>query len=297
MTTDATEARYTALLQVCQDPLLILDGERIVDVVPGSAGWLKPEQMKGKVLSDLLAEDLLIQVRSLIERARQESAPVQHEYQLRPEHLPELRALGLHEALWYRGTWVVTAAGEIVWSARDITAQKKLERKLSHQAQRDPLTGAYNRRALVPVLEVSVAQALRYDGASSLLLIDIDGFGNINEQHGWDAGDQVLQHTVSELHRLKRTSDFVARYSDDQLVMVLPETNHEQAMLAGERMRSAVEALEIPYPTGNLSWTVSVGVASALNLEDDAVSVLRRAREHLLIAQHSGANRVEGEAL
>ncbi|MDP1136850.1 hypothetical protein Q6325_29850, partial [Klebsiella pneumoniae] len=79
--------------------------------VPGSAGWLKPEQMKGKVLSDLLAEDLLIQVRSLIERARQESAPVQHEYQLRPEHLPELRALGLHEAIWYRGSWVVTAAG------------------------------------------------------------------------------------------------------------------------------------------------------------------------------------------
>jgi diguanylate cyclase (GGDEF)-like protein len=107
----------------------------------------------------------------------------------------------------------------------------------------------------------------------------------------------VLRQTVSELHRLKRTSDFVARYADDQLVMVLPETNHEQALLAGERMRSAIEALVLPHPQGNLSWTVSVGAASALRLEDDAASLLRRAHEHLLIAQHSGANRVEGEAL
>lgn len=297
MTTDAHEARYTALLQVCQDPLLILDGERIVEAIPGVAGWVQPDQMRGKMLAELFAEDLLAQIRPLIARTLQEHVPVQLEYQLRPEHLPELKAMGLHESLWYRGRWMATEQGEVIWSARDITAQKALERKLSHQAQRDPLTGAYNRRALVPVLEVSVAQALRYDGASSMLLIDIDNFSEINEQHGWDAGDQVLQHTVAELHRLKRTSDFVARYSDDQLVMVLPETNHEQAMLAGERMRSAVEALEIPYPTGNLNWTVSVGVSSALNLEDNAVSVLKRAYEHLLIAQHSGANRVEGEAL
>jgi len=297
MTTDAHEARYTALLQVCQDPLLILDGERIVDAVPGGAGWVQPDQMRGKTLAELFPEDFLLELQALIERACREQRVIQHEYQLRPEHLPHLRALGLHEALWYRGSWMATESGEVIWSGRDITAQKKLERKLSHQAQRDPLTGAYNRRALVPVLEVSVAQALRYDGASSMLLIDIDHFSDINEQHGWDAGDQVLQHTVAELHRLKRTSDFVARYSDDQLVMVLPETNHEQAMLAGERMRSAVEALELPYPTGNLNWTVSVGVSSALNLEDDAVSVLKRAHEHLLIAQHSGANRVEGEAL
>jgi len=297
MTTDATTARYLALLQVCQDPVLVLKGENIVEVVAGDADWMKPEQICGRSLADLLADDLLQQIRPLLARTRESGAPVQLEYQLRPEHLPELRALGLHEPRWYRGYWLTTGSGEVLWYARDITAQKQLERKVLHQAQRDPLTGAYNRRALVPVLEMSVAQALRYDGASSVLLIDIDRFSEINEQQGWDAGDQVLRHTVTELHRLKRTSDFVARYSDDQLIMVLPETNHEQALLAGERMRAAIEALELPYPTGNLRWTVSVGVASVLNPDDDVVSLLRRANEHLLIAQHSGANRVEGEVL
>jgi len=297
MTTDATTARHTALLQICQDPVLVLKGESIVEAVPGDADWIKPEQICGRSLADLLADDLLQQIRPLLARTRESGAPVQLEYQLRPEHLPELRALGLHEPRWYRGHWLATDSGEVLWYARDITAQKQLERKVLHQAQRDPLTGAYNRRALVPVLEMSVAQALRYDGATSVLLIDIDRFSEINEQQGWDAGDQVLRHTVTELHRLKRTSDFVARYSDDQLIMVLPETNHEQALMAGERMRAAIEALELPYPTGDLCWTVSVGVASVLNPDDDVVSLLRRANEHLLIAQRSGANRVEGEVL
>lgn len=299
MTTDAATARYAALLQVCQDPLLILKGETITEAIPGDADWVKPVRICGRSLADLLADDLLQQIRPLLARTRETRAPEQLEYQLRPEHLPGLRALGLHEPRWYRGYWVATgnADDEVLWWARDITAQKQLERKVLSQAQRDPLTGAYNRRALIPVLEMAVAQALRYDGASSVLLIDIDRFSMINEQQGWDAGDQVLRHTVTELHRLKRTADFVARYADDQLVMVLPETNHEQALLAGERMRAAVEALELPYPTGNLRWTVSVGVASVLNPDDDVVSLLRRANEHLLIAQHSGANRVEGEVL
>ena len=99
------------------------------------------------------------------------------------------------------------------------------------------------------------------------------------------------------LHALKRTSDFLARYADDQLVFVLPETNHEQGLLAAERMRAAIEKLELPYSTGNLRWTVSIGLAAALDPEDDAASMMRRAREHLLIAQQSGRNRVEGEAL
>ena len=297
MTTDATLARHAALLKVCQDPLLILRDETIVEAVPGGAGWVKPEQICGRSLAELFAEDLLQQIRPLLARTRESGEPARLEYQLRPEHQPELRALGLHEVRWYRGHWIATGGGEVLWWAQDITAQKTLERKVLHQAQRDPLTGAYNRRALVPVLEMSVAQAQRYDGATSVLLIDIDRFGEINEQQGWDAGDQVLRHTVAELHRLKRTSDFVARYADDQLIMVLPETNHEQALQAGERMRAAVERLELPYPTGELRWTVSVGVASVLNPEDDAVSLLRRAKEHLLIAQHSGANRVEGEVL
>lgn len=297
MSTDAYEARYRALLRASQDPVLILDNETIVAVGAGAHAWCQPDKLKGRSLSSLFADDLMARFRAVLEALAQGEESIELEYQLRPEHLPAMRELGLSESCWYRSRWVMSEQGEVVWSAQDITAQKHLERKLSHQAQRDPLTGAYNRRAMIPVLEVSTAQALRYDGATSVLLIDIDDFAAINEQHGWDAGDQVLQQTVTMLHRLKRTSDFLARYADAQLAMVLPETNHEQGVLAAERIRSAIESLELPYSTGNLEWTVSIGVASALNLEDDAVALMKRAREHLVIAQHSGQNRVEGEAL
>ncbi|PSL15208.1 diguanylate cyclase (GGDEF)-like protein [Marinobacterium halophilum] len=297
MSIDACEARYQAILKACLDSVLILDNETIVAASAARQSWLEPEALVGRTLSELFADDLLLQFRDALSLLVQGESMVELEYQLRPEHLPELRARGLAEVCWYSSRWVMTAQGEVVWSAHDITASKQLERKVSYQAQRDLLTGAYNRRAMIPVLEVATAQALRYDGATSVLLIDVDGLSAINDQYGWDAGDQVLQHTVATLDRLKRTSDFLARYADSQLVMVLPETNHEQGVLAAERIRAAVEGLQLSGDVAALGWTVSIGVASALNPEDNAVAMMRRAREHLLIAQHSGFNRVEGEAL
>merc|ERR1712000_173487 len=120
------------------------------------------------------------------------------------------------------------------------------------------------------VMAQTVAQAQRYDWTCSVLLIDVDDFSKINDQQGWDAGDQLLQQIVTGIHKLKRTADFLARYGDDQLVLFLPETNHDQGMAAGERVRNLVQEMEMPYPTGDLQCTVSVGVAGLQGLEDTA---------------------------
>lgn len=292
----STNPRYTALLQASQDVILVLDGETIVMVSPGSSSWAG-QALEGRRLSEVFAADLAEQFQSQARQAKSAGKVVGFQLQLRPEHCPELRAMGLTEPHWYSARLTLTEDGETLVVLQDVSERKRLSRKLTTQAQRDPLTGAYNRRALMPVLDMSVAQALRYDGASSIILLEIDHLKDINEQHGWDAGDQVLQHSVATLHRLKRTSDFLVRYSDSQLAMVLGETNHEQAVLAGERVRSAIAELELPFATGDIRWTVSVGVGSALNPEDDGSQVLKRAYENMLIAIHSGRNRVEGEAL
>lgn len=296
MSQGASNQRLTALLRACRDVVLVLDGETVVMVSRGGSTWATAEGLEGKHLSELFAADLVAQFQSMMRQIVELGQVGVMEFQLRPEHCPELKALGLTEPHWYSSRWVLSEDNEILMVLSDQTEQKRLSRKLTTQAQRDPLTGAYNRRALVPVLEMSVAQALRYDGASSVLLIEIDQLKAINEQYGWDAGDKVLQHSVTILHRLKRTSDFLARYSDNQLVMVLSETNHEQALQAAERVRAAIEEQELPYATGDIRWTLSVGVSSVLNPDDDGPQVLRRAYENLLIAMHSGRNRVEGEA-
>jgi len=296
MAQESTNPRFTALLRACRDTVLVLDGETIVMASPGNSTWAAAQGLEGRRLSELFAADLAAQFQSLMRQVIESGQVGVMEFQLRPEHCPGLKQLGLAEPRWYGSRWVLSEEKEVVVVLSDQTEQKRLARKLTTQAQRDPLTGAYNRRALVPVLEMSVAQALRYDGASSVLLIEIDQLKEINDQHGWDAGDKVLQHSVAMLHRLKRTSDFLARYSDNQLVMVLGETNPEQAVLAAERVRAAIAEQELPYATGDIRWTVSVGAASALHPDDDGPQVLRRAYEHLLIAVHSGRNRVEGEA-
>lgn len=298
MTQDAEKSveRYQAILEVSRDLLIVLDEERVVMCRGGESAWLNSGVIVDRTLDTLLADDLLVKIRGVIERSRAEPGSVQTiEYVLRPEHLPMLHEAGLREPIWYEACFVATASGEIVWSARDINDRKKLQRKVTNQAQRDPLTGAYNRRALMTVMDQTVAQAQRYDWTCAVMVIDVDSFSKINEQHGWDAGDQLLQQIVTSLYKLKRTSDFLARYGDDQLVLFLPETNHEQGVAAAERVRRLIQELEMPYPTGELRCTASVGVAGMRGVEDSAAEMLKRAEESLFIARNSGGDRVEGE--
>ncbi|KEA62752.1 hypothetical protein ADIMK_3224 [Marinobacterium lacunae] len=293
---DNRAERYQAILELTRDLLIVLDGESVIMCRAGESEWVNEAVITGLTLDTMLSDELLTKVRGTIERAQAAPGTVQSiEYVLRPEQLTMLHEAGLREPTWYEARFVATPSGEVLWSARDINERKKLQRKVTNQAQRDPLTGAYNRRALVTVMEQTVAQAQRYDWTCSVLLIDVDDFSKINEQHGWDAGDQLLQQIVTGLYKLKRTADFLARYGDDQLVLFLPETNHEQGVAAAERVRRLIQELEMPYPTGELQCTVSVGVAGLRGLEDSAPDMLKRAEESLFIARNSGGNRVEGE--
>lgn len=287
--------RHDALLAASMDMVLVVVNERVEYAQAGEDAWLETGRIIGARLDELFAADLLERFRELMARAQSRPGVAQAmEYVLRPEHLPRLREAGLAEPIWYEARFVATESAELVWTARNINERKKLQRQVTHQAQRDPLTGAYNRRALMTVMEQTMAQAQRYDWSCSLLLIDIDDFSRINDQQGWDAGDQLLQQVVAALYKLKRTADFLARYGDDQLVLFLPETNGEQGRLAAERVRSLIADLVIPYPTGELSCTASIGVADLQGSEDLAADMLRRAEASLKEARREGGNRVAG---
>ncbi|SEF74339.1 GGDEF domain-containing protein [Marinobacterium lutimaris] len=294
----ASAGRFDALLQVNRDLVLVLKDGVVELCSAGESEWLLESVLTGGRLDDLLPADILALVSGAVERALAAPGQVQSlQYALRPEHVPVFREAGLREPTWFDARILASADGEVFWSARDINDSKKLQRKVTNQAQRDPLTGAYNRRALMTVMEQTVAQAQRYDWVCSVMIIDIDDFSRINDQHGWDAGDQLLQQIVTGIHKLKRTADFLARYGDDQLVLFLPETNHEQGVAAGERVRRLIAEMEMPYPTGDIACTASVGVSGLLGLEDGAAAMLKRAEENLFVARSSGGNRVEGESL
>lgn len=145
--------------------------------------------------------------------------------------------------------------------------------RLSDQAFTDPLTGLSNHRAFHERLGTETARALRHDRALSLVLIDVDTFKQVNDNHGHEAGDRVLTEVAARLRHLGRTSDLLARIGGDEFAWLLPETEAADALALVERARDAVAAA--PVGNGN-RITISAGVCD-LTYAVDADSLFRLA--------------------
>jgi diguanylate cyclase (GGDEF)-like protein len=287
-----------ALLKAIDQIVFLLSDTGDVSLVhAGEASWLNEDLFVERSFCSLFDPLDAEKIKGLIDQAVTTDRTPSLTLSINPDHCIDWREAGLDKNRSFKFTFASDDADQVFVLARDITDQKLMSHKLSQQAQRDPLTGAFNRRSLMTVLQHSVAQAHRYDWSCSLLMIDVDHFSDFNDTEGLDAGDLLLQSFVTALHGFKRTADFFARFADDRFVMFLPETNLEQAMLAGERVRALAENLEVPTPTGVFSFTVSIGVASLLDADDNPETLLKRAQENLFVAKQSGSNRIEGESL
>jgi diguanylate cyclase (GGDEF)-like protein len=165
------------------------------------------------------------------------------------------------------------------------------------EAYRDHLTHVANRRRFGQVIEVEWRSALRWGKPLSLILLDVDQFKRYNDTYGHPAGDAALVEVGRALEgSTKRPRDLTARYGGEEFAVLLPETDATNAWVVAERIRAAVEALEIPH-SGNPPFdilTVSLGIASLTPQAEESAKVLfRLADEALYAAKHSGRNRAE----
>jgi diguanylate cyclase len=158
------------------------------------------------------------------------------------------------------------------------------------EAHSDGLTGIGNRRAVDLELSRHLAIWQRYGTQFSVILFDIDRFKNVNDEHGHAAGDAVLRAMARVIRDNLRDVDFAARYGGEEFAVILPDTDHHGALTAGDRIRKAVAAVQVPWHDKQLSITVSVGIAG-LSLRDDAAALMRRADEALYISKRAGRNR------
>ncbi len=159
--------------------------------------------------------------------------------------------------------------------------QVLMTRKLRSDLRRDPLTGVGNRRAM---------QNWAPTGNWSLLMVDLDGFAEINEIAGHNAGDRVLRTIADIISREVGEQDLVVRYGGDEFVVLLDADDTEQAHAIAERVRQAVaaadsESLGVPRPLA-----VSIGAASG---SGSPLSLLSAADQALRAAKSGGQNRVE----
>eukprot|EP00004_Rigifila_ramosa_P002256 TRINITY_DN12339_c0_g1_i1.p2 TRINITY_DN12339_c0_g1~~TRINITY_DN12339_c0_g1_i1.p2 ORF type:complete len:351 (+),score=74.92 TRINITY_DN12339_c0_g1_i1:32-1084(+) len=174
--------------------------------------------------------------------------------------------------------------------------EKTLEatvRELELLATTDELTGLHNRRSLLHRLKFEVARARRFRSPLAAVMIDLDHFKRINDEHGHAIGDQVLSSLGRLLRENVRVIDVAGRYGGEELCVILPSTPAEGARKFAETLRAKIEA-QVHYAGARpVQVTASLGVGVFNHMEiDDADSLLRQADAALYRAKHGGRNRV-----
>jgi diguanylate cyclase (GGDEF)-like protein len=165
----------------------------------------------------------------------------------------------------------------------------ELQDKLVRQAIVDPLTGAFNRRHMEERLGEAIERFGRTKSPASLLLIDIDHFKRINDEHGHAMGDHVLQGVVAIIQRRIRKLDSLFRMGGEEFVVLLPDTREDQAATLAEHLRAAVE--EATLLEGR-RVSVSIGVSELRPGDTPLDPWLKRADDAMYRAKKTGRNSV-----
>lgn len=167
------------------------------------------------------------------------------------------------------------------------------------QAQVDDLTQLANRRRFDAYLQVQVQEMARRGASLALLMVDIDAFKLYNDCCGHVAGDRCLQRVAQAMEQAARNpGDLVARYGGEEFAIVLPHTTAPQAMIVAQRVRNAIETLDLYHPQSPVGprVTVSIGIAGVVPARGDAAeceALLLSADRALYRAKHRGRNRAE----
>lgn len=184
---------------------------------------------------------------------------------------------------------------------RDITKRKQIEnklmeanKKLEELSIRDSLTNVYNRRYVYQVLEIEFNRARRYKNPFSCLLIDVDYFKKINDQHGHPFGDKVLVNLASVLLKTTRPTDIISRFGGEEFFVILPGVDMNGAMDFAERTRYAVSKLRTEDKEKNICTvlTVSIGISAFTEHTPCVAELINQADTALYEAKRLGRNRV-----
>lgn len=166
--------------------------------------------------------------------------------------------------------------------------------QLQRLAVIDPLTGLYNRRFGMARLGEEFQRALRANASLAALMLDIDHFKAVNDEHGHLMGDRVLTKVARTLKRLSREGDVVVRYGGEEFMILIPEADAEHACALGERMRHAVADLRTTNGAKILRVTLSIGLAAFpeqdVNTPEELIALADSA---LYQAKQGGRNRVQ----
>lgn len=193
--------------------------------------------------------------------------------------------------MWHQYTRAVLLRRQLSFSN---AALLRKQQELEILAQRDALTGLYNRRQFTAMAELELARTERIPGGIALLMVDLDFFKHINDQYGHPAGDEVLRQVATLLSAGVRSTDLVGRMGGEEFIVLLPHTNLEHALAVAEKLRKTLRERPLLVQGVLLPVTASFGLTwLAENQKGQLPSLYAAADQALYSAKHGGRDRIE----
>lgn len=181
----------------------------------------------------------------------------------------------------------LTAYVTIKLSKENDVAKEKIE----ELSQTDYLTGLYNMRIFMVLMEQEIMRAHRFSHYFTIMIIDADNLKLVNDRFGHPAGDRLIKHFAQIIKSSLRITDIVARYGGDEFIILLPETSSENALIAGERLRKLLENTPVIINGEPVTVTGSIGYANYPDHGLEMNELIRLADRALLNSKTLGKNR------
>jgi len=210
----------------------------------------------------------------------------------------DLRVIHTNGQLFYLEGWgnpIKNSSGKIiryigVW--RDVTEKIKLMHSWEKKASTDPLTKIYNMRFFYEIADRHLENIKRFQIPLSLIIFDIDYFKNINDTYGHQSGDNVINEIVSICQEIIRDEDILARYGGEEFVILLPNTDIENAKKTAERIRKKIESSKFNLKEKVTEVTISLGLTTYdQNQPVNIKELIQQADEALYESKNNGRNR------
>ena len=282
------------------DPLFILTEDGYYKTIFGGEDtefYHDGKALIGKTLYDVLPEEKADWFVNQIQEVLKNKKVFIVEYGLSGNDVDGLDTNnGPKGEIWFEGRmkalpFLVDGKRAVVWMARNITQSHELKRELHIKSETDVLTGALNRRRFMLEIEMLFNDFRLETKPSSLLMIDIDYFKQINDTYGHITGDEILKQIVNVCKSQLRKDDMFFRYGGEEFVALLPNTNQDEAIAIAERIRHFVEKEHFKEDIKDI--TVSIGIDKFKISDKDFNDMIKRADKALYIAKGEGRNLIK----